>query len=96
MNLREYANGKHCDVRIPDLCRSGSETTVLAHIRQAGITGGAQKAPDLLGAWACHTCHDAVDGRIKTRYSADELRLMHLQGVMRTQYTLIREGRVQW
>ena len=38
-DLRKYARGKPCQVRIPHYCNGGAETTVLAHIRLAGITG---------------------------------------------------------
>lgn len=96
MNLRKFANGRPCQIRIPGVCCYEPETTVLAHIRQAGITGGAQKAPDLLAAWACHLCHAVVDGHVETVYSHTELELMHLQGVMRTQNELVRQGRVHW
>ena len=76
-------------VRIPGICNFNSETTVLAHIRMAGITGAGQKAPDQLGAWACSACHDYIDGRRKR----DGVPMLeHLEGVMRTQYQLIKEG----
>ncbi|MNY67802.1 hypothetical protein D3C86_2054580 [compost metagenome] len=52
------------------------------------------KPNDLQGAWACSACHDACDGRAKTEYSHDELRLMHAEGVVRTIDILVREGKV--
>jgi hypothetical protein len=55
----------------------------------AGITGGGMKAPDLLGAWACSRCHAAVD-------SGKQFRLEHIEGIMRTQYELIKVGVVKW
>jgi hypothetical protein len=95
-DLRKFANGQACQVRIPGVCRYDTETTVLAHVRQAGITGGAQKAADLLGSWCCYPCHMAIDGHLETQYERDELRLMHLQGVMRTQEKLIQQGIIRW
>jgi hypothetical protein len=62
-DLRKEAQGRECQVRLDTVCNFNSETTVLAHLRQAGITGGAQKAPDFLGAWACSECHAEVDLR---------------------------------
>lgn len=96
MNLRKAAEGKSCMVRLPGICRHDTETTVLAHVRMIGISGGGLKAPDLLGAWACFACHMAIDGQLKTDYTPQELDLMHLQGVIRTQAALISQGSVRW
>ena len=88
-DLRQYARGKPCMVRLPGICCGDAETTVLAHIRMAGITGMGQKAPDLLGAWACFKCHDYIDGRAKRDRS---VMLDHLEGVARTINQLIKDG----
>ena len=74
-------------IRLPGICNFNSETTVLAHVRQN--TGIGQKAPDLLGAWACSACHAAVD-------SDRSHRLDFLEAVIRTQYKLISTGKVKW
>jgi hypothetical protein len=91
VNLKDYAAGKPCMVRLPGICNGDTATTVLAHIRLAGITGGAQKAPDLLGAWACSACHNEVDRRTR-KLELAYATLCHLEGVMRTQYRLIKDG----
>lgn len=96
-DLRKYARGKPCMIRIAGICNGNTETTVLAHVRMAGITGMGQKSPDLLGAWACNACHDAVDKRGKiTDLSHGVLAQHHLEGVMRTQSALINDGVVKW
>jgi hypothetical protein len=82
---RKAAKGKPCMVRLPNICNGNPETTVLAHYRLAGYCGTALKPPDSMAAWACSDCHDAIDGRIRTMYTRDELRLAHAEGVMRTQ-----------
>ncbi len=92
--LRDSARGQDCTLRLPGICNFDSATTVLAHYRMAGTCGIGVKPIDLHGAWACSSCHDACDGRIKTGYSRDELRLMHLEGVMRTIDALVRSGKV--
>lgn len=84
MNLRKIAKGKPCMVRLPDICNHNEETTVLAHIRMAGISGMGIKADDLLGAWACSACHDAIDRRSNTDLDRDYVRLAHLEGMART------------
>lgn len=98
MNLRKLARGKECQVRIPGVCNHNNETTVLAHLRMAGITGAGQKAPDLLGSWCCSACHAEIDGQQaqQTTLSYEALRLAHLEGIMRTQYELIKAGVVKW
>jgi hypothetical protein len=89
MNIRQTkltkaARGRDCQVRVPGVCNGNPETTVLAHYRLAGTS------------WSCSACHDYVDGRGSSRRGADreESRLLHAEGVMRTQDILIREGKV--
>lgn len=92
MNLRKEAKGRGCMVRIPGVCNHNSETVVLAHVRLTGVSGMGMKAPDILGAWACSSCHDAVDRRNHTDLERDYVRLMHLEGMARTIAQLKKEG----
>lgn len=70
------------------------ETAVLRHLRMSGITGGAQKPDDRLSAWGCFDCHRVTDGEQLTaeekKLDRDWVKLQFLEGVMRTQYELIR------
>jgi hypothetical protein len=79
-------------VRLPGICNHNSATTVLAHIRLSGVSGMGMKADDLLGAWACSACHDAVDRRFRTDLDRDYVRLAHLEGMVRTIAQLRKEG----
>ncbi len=79
-------------VRIPEVCNHNSETVVLAHYRLAGVSGIGMKSPDILGAWACSACHDAIDRRAHTDLDRDYVRLLHLEGMARTIAQLNREG----
>jgi hypothetical protein len=81
-------------VRLPNICNFNNETTVLAHYRLAGISGMGIKSDDLIGAWACSACHDAIDRRANTDLDRDYVRLAHLEGVVRTIATLRKEGLV--
>jgi len=92
MKLRKEAKGRGCMVRIPEVCNHNSETVVLAHYRLAGVSGIGMKAPDVLGAWACSACHDAIDRRAHTDLDRDYVRLLHLEGMARTIAQLDREG----
>jgi hypothetical protein len=79
-------------VRLPGICNHNSATTVLAHIRLSGVSGMGIKADDLLGAWACSACHDAVDRRFRTDLDRVYVRLAHLEGMVRTIAQLRKEG----
>jgi len=94
MSLRTEAKGRNCMVRLPNICNFNNETTVLAHYRLAGISGMGIKSDDLIGAWACSACHDAIDRRANTDLDRDYVRLAHLEGVVRTIVTLRKEGLV--
>ena len=94
MNLRKEARGRNCMIRIPGICNHNPETTVLAHLNGGGL---AMKRPDAIGSWACSACHDEVDGRTQiTRLDGELLRLMFLEGIVRTQEALISEGKLKW
>lgn len=91
MNLRKLAKGRECQVRLP-CCNGNPETTVLAHYRLAGVSGMGIKPPDVCGAYACSSCHDAIDRRSQMDLDRDFVRLAHAEGVMRTLSILVREG----
>ncbi|GAA0586532.1 nuclease domain-containing protein [Halomonas salifodinae] len=60
--IRQAAQGELCTVQIAGICRHNTETTVLAHLpHEGGIMGG--KVDDLSSCFACHACHDVLDGR---------------------------------
>jgi len=92
MKLRKEAKGRGCMVRIPEVCNHNSETVVLCHYRLVGVSGMGMKSPDILGAWACSACHDAIDRRAHTDLDRDYVRLLHLEGMARTLAQLNREG----
>lgn len=88
MNLRNCARGMPCMIRIPNVCNGNPETTVLCHLRMAGISGMGLKANDLLGAWGCSSCHTYVD-----THGIDG-RTALLEGMARTQALLLERGYV--
>ena len=92
-DLRDYARDKPCMVRSP-ICNGDTQTTVLAHVRQIGISGMGLKAPDLLGAWACSECHRYVDQLVHGGRADRDL--LMLKAVMRTQAQLIKDEVVRW
>lgn len=96
IDLRKEARGRACMVRLVGICNHNSETVVLAHVRLPGVSGMGIKAPsDILGAWACSACHDAIDRRdTHTALTRDEVRLAHYEGMARTIAQLAKEGKV--
>jgi hypothetical protein len=94
--LTKAARGRDCQIRVPGVCNGNPETTVLAHFRLTGTRCGTGLKPhDLQAAWACSACHDAVDARRKTEFSRDDLRVMHMEGMVRTIDILVSEGSVR-
>jgi hypothetical protein len=96
MNLRQAARGMDCFVRLEDICLHHSETVVLAYIRLIGVSGIGMKSPDCCACPACHSCHDAIDRRAHLELDRDYVRLAHLEGVMRWQAKLVKEGKLSW
>ncbi|HBE9077624.1 DUF1364 domain-containing protein [Serratia fonticola] len=94
-NLRKKAQGRDCQIRIPGVCNFNPQTSVLTHYRLAGLCGMGIKPNDLVAAIGCSSCHDAVDGRVKTEFTRDELKLMHAEGVFRTLEIWKKEGFVE-
>ena len=86
------AKGQECQVRIPEICNHDSETVVFAHLNGGGM---GYKRPDIHGSYACSDCHDVVDGRVPLNYSEwtrAEINALFLEGVIRTQEIMIKEG----
>jgi hypothetical protein len=52
------------------------------------------KPDDLIGAWACSDCHAEIDRRTHNLDNKDA-RLYHLEGVIRTQAILLKEGKIK-
>lgn len=96
MNLRKEAKGRECQIRIPGVCNGNSETVVLAHLNKKSLfrSGTGTKPDDMFGAHSCSACHDAVDWRVDTEYTAIELEMMFTDGIFRTQNILLSEGKI--
>lgn len=93
--LTKLARGRECQIRIPQHCLGTTETVVACHIRMIGVSGFGIKAPSVFIAFGCYQCHQVVDGQVPSEYSYDERRLMLLEGMVRTQEILLREGAIR-
>lgn len=90
MNLRKYARGQNCQVRLA-CCNHDNATVVLAHFRLIGISGLGLKSPDIIGAWCCSACHTYVD-----THKDDATQLSFSHGVFRTINALIEDGLIKY
>ena len=89
---RKAAQGKDCMIRAPGVCNGDPATVVLCHYRIGGYDGMGLKPDDSIAAWGCSACHALVDSRTERPDDVTyaEVRLMHAEGVMRTQ--MARKG----
>jgi hypothetical protein len=64
--IRDSARGEECLMALPGVCLNNSEATIWSHARwpEAG-KGGATKALDLAGCYACTACDAVYDGNKK-------------------------------
>ena len=87
--LRDSARGRQCQIRIPGYCSFDTSKTVLCH----GNDGGGTKTSDLWSAFGCFECHEIVDFRHRiSEFSRDQIKLMHHDGIERTQKIWLDEG----
>ena len=93
-DLCKAARGRECQVRIPGVCNGNDETSVLAHIRLAGLCGTGIKPPDLIATIACSACHDEIDRRTRL-VDAEYAHVCALEGMARTQVIWLKEGKVK-
>lgn len=71
--LRDSARGESCTLRLPGICTHDSETVVLCHLRDLAPSGMGTKPSDLHAVYACHACHDVIDGRRKVDMTPYEI-----------------------
>jgi len=83
-NLRKFAKGKECQVRIYGVCNYTEETTIWAHYALGGVSGMGMKPPDLCGSLCCSACHDVIDGRVKSDLSRVQIESHMLHGMVRS------------
>lgn len=85
-----FAKDKPCQIRIPGVCNGRPETSVLCHLNGGGM---ATKTLSIHGAIGCSDCHDAVDFRVShIQFLRMEIKLFHLEGVIRTQAMMVEDG----
>ena len=84
--LRDSAKGQSCTLRLPG-CGHDDGTVVLAHL-PCGQKGTGMKGPDQIAIFACHHCHQIVDGPRRWEVSAAD----YLRALAETQLIWVRMG----
>jgi len=92
--LTKLARGRECQIRVPLYCCDDNTTVVPCHVRLAGISGAGYISDAIFVAHGCHRCHAVVDGQQDSEYTFEQRRLMLLEGMVRTQAILLREGKI--
>jgi hypothetical protein len=83
--VTDSARDQECTLQIANWLCDGPETVVLAHIPLPGNHGTGLKPDDLCAAYACHTCHDLLDGRRKgLEHGSQDWLFYALRGMART------------
>lgn len=85
--IRKSARGQDCQLMIYPYCNHKPETTVLCHL-PSEQKGMSIKSPDWWAAYGCSTCHDIIDGRMKTDLSIEDIKHCMMRGLFRTQKLL--------
>lgn len=93
--ITKSARGESCTIRVPGYCNGNPETTVFCHINGVRFGHGMGLKVDDIGAYGCSDCHDVVDGRKRSHYSQQELKLMHYEGTFETQIKLKAKGLIK-
>lgn len=93
-DLRKAAREMGMPGKNPGVCNGNPETSVLAHIRLAGLCCTGIKPPDLIATIACSACHDEIDRR--THFvDAGYAKECALEGMARTQVIWLKEGVIE-
>jgi hypothetical protein len=95
--IRESARGEECQVRIIGICTHDPATVIWSHARwDSGGKGGALKAIDLAGAYACTACDAAFD-QLQNAHHLDraQIDLDWFHGHLRSLVILKKKGLIK-
>lgn len=95
-DLRQFARGQECTLRLEGVCNHDPETTVLAHIVRKGHSTMGGKPHDLSAVHACSACHDVIDGRNNVCFFNDGLELAKFNAILETIDRAVNAGLVEF
>ena len=91
--LRDSARGESCTLNIAGICTYDDSTVVLCHLSYESH-GMGRKSDDIVAAFGCHACHDAIDGRAG-HLSPEDREYYARRGMVRTWRRWIERGLVK-
>ena len=86
--MRAAARDEPCTIGLPG-CLPGTDTTVLAHLPNRSM---GKKNNDYNAAFACYSCHQALDGQRKHNFDKDWMDYLHRRGQELTLNRMIQMG----
>jgi hypothetical protein len=93
--LRRSARGKMCALQIYPHCNNNKDTVVLCHL-SSSFSGISMKSKDFFAVYGCSSCHDVIDGRVKTQLSKEEILRCQLRALERTWNQMIEDGLISY
>lgn len=101
-HYRAMARDQDCQLRVPGACTFDRSTVVLAHSNWHD-KGGARKASDFWGVWACYGCHawldqgKALEAQKKAAFAAGLKRMeKELEQIVAYQMTKPKDRDAAW
>ena len=94
-DLKEFARGEQCALRLPGICNHNPETTVLCHLPGIG-KGTGTKVSDIHAANGCSACHDAMDRFKYEKFGLTDAMVLdaQLRGLAETQARWVMRGKL--
>ena len=89
--IRKSAKGKECTLRIAGVCNYDCSTTVLAHLPDESH-GIGLKSDDFSACYACSSCHDFIDNRVKSDLTESDRQFYMRRAQTRTIRSLVESG----
>lgn len=93
--ITDSAQGRECEMRLPGVCCGDPEKTVWAHSNShVHGKGGALKAYDQFGCYACYQCHMVYDRQWSRPAGLTQLMVefMFSVAMTRSQHILVQLG----
>ena len=91
-----HAKGQQCQINLPGVCNNNPETVVACHISEHEFgKGTGVKSDDCCIAYCCNSCHDHIDGRVKSIFDRDFIESQLHKAHTRTMRILFRDGVVK-
>jgi len=89
--ITKSSQGAACTLNIAGICNYNPETTVYCHLPD-GNGGMGMKSTDLSGCDGCSSCHDVLDGRVKSEEFEQNKEFYMRRANVRTLERLFSEG----